>query len=80
MAASAAPWAAEARFSHVELDRQLDLLTALNGDGRQMLVEAVTTVVMFDRQLTVAEGELLRAVCASLECPLPPILTASTSQ
>ena len=75
------PWARNAAysgdkpFSHTDLDQHLDLLTALNGDGRQMLVEAVTTVVMFDRHLTVAESELLRAVCASLECPLPPILT-----
>ena len=76
--ASAASWEPGARFSHLELDRQLDLLTALNGDGRQMLIEAVTLVVLFDRKLTVAESELLRAVCASLECPLPPVLTAAS--
>lgn len=70
-----APYSADKRFSHAELDQHLDLLTALNGDGRQMLVKALTTVIMFDRRLTVAESELLRAVCASLECPLPPILT-----
>ena len=79
------PWAHNAvysgdkQFSHVELDQHLDLLTALNGDGRQMLVEAVTAVIMFDRKLTVAESELLRAVCASLECPLPPILTDASA-
>ena len=43
-----------------------------------MLIEAVTLVVLFDRKLTVAESELLRAVCASLECPLPPVLTAAS--
>ena len=62
------------RFSHTELDRHLDWLTALNGDGREMLIRAVSAVILFDRKLTVAESELLRAVCASLQCPLPPIL------
>jgi hypothetical protein len=39
-----------------------------------MLVQAVTAVVMHDSKLTVAEGELVRAICASLECPLPPMI------
>ena len=77
--AQTAQWQTDAKFSHIDLDRHLDLLTALNGDGRQMLVEAVTTVMLFDRKLTVAEGELLRAVCATLECPLPPILTSPSA-
>ena len=77
--ASDAPYAADKAFSHLLLDQHLDLLTALNGDGRQMLVEAITAVILFDRKLTIAEAELLRAVCASLECPLPPILTDSFS-
>jgi hypothetical protein len=29
---------------------------------------------MSDRNLTVTEAELIRAVCATLNCPLPPIL------
>ncbi|MDX1499249.1 MAG: hypothetical protein R3176_05100, partial [Woeseiaceae bacterium] len=58
------------------LGRALDALTALTGDGRRVLVEAVGSVVLHDRRLTVAEAELLRAVCATLDCPLPPIVTA----
>jgi hypothetical protein len=27
--------------------------------------------------MTVIEAELMRAVCASLDCPLPPLLTAN---
>jgi len=73
-------WAREARyepaqaFSAVALDRQLNWLIALNGDGRQMLVKAVSAVIMFDGRLSVTEGELMRAICASLECPLPLML------
>ena len=56
------------------VDRQLDLLTALNGEGRQMLVKAITTIVADDGKLTSVEADVMRAVCASLEVPLPPIL------
>jgi hypothetical protein len=30
---------------------------------------------MSDKALSVRETELIRAICASLDCPLPPILT-----
>ena len=56
------------------LDRSLEMLLALNGDGKQMLLEAITVVVMSDKTLSVSEAELIRAICASLDCPLPPIL------
>ncbi len=55
------------------LDKTLDELTALNPKSRSRLVEAVGAVVMFDRRLTVEEAELLRAICATLQCPLPPL-------
>ncbi len=57
------------------LDQSLEILLALNGEGQQMLLEAVTAVVMYDKKLSIAEAELIRAICASLDCPLPPILT-----
>ncbi len=63
--------------STTALDDSLDLLVALNGDGRQMLLDAVTKVVSHDQRLTVIEKELVRAVCASLEIPLPPIIGVS---
>jgi len=60
------------------LDQSLEMLLALNSDGKQMLLEAITVVVMSDKTLTVAEGELIRAICASLDCPLPPILVENS--
>ena len=67
---------AEHDYSMAVLDKSLELLLALNGDGKQMLLEAVAAVVMSDCTLEVAEAELIRAICASLGCPLPPILGA----
>ncbi|MBT8099249.1 MAG: M48 family metallopeptidase [Gammaproteobacteria bacterium] len=60
------------------LDRSLDILLALNATGRQRLLRAVSTVAAFDRHLNVAEAELIRTVCATLDCPLPPILVPAT--
>jgi Zn-dependent protease with chaperone function len=57
------------------LDKGLETLLALNGDGKRMLLEAITATVMFDTTLSVRETELIRAICASLDCPLPPIIT-----
>jgi Zn-dependent protease with chaperone function len=70
-------YSGETQPSTAGLDRSLDQLATLNGDGRQMLLNAVTQVVMHDEQLTVAEAELVRAICASLEIPLPPQIGVS---
>ena len=68
---------AKHEYSVPVLDESLELLLALNGDGKKMLLEAITAVVMSDKSLTVAETEMIRAICASLDCPLPPILVAT---
>ena len=56
------------------LDRSLDILLSLNGDGKRKLLDAITAAVLADKRLSIVESELIRAVCASLDCPLPPIL------
>jgi len=61
--------------SVARLEEALDTLTRINSAGRQSLVDAVARTVAHDRHLTVAEAELLRAICATLECPLPPIIS-----
>jgi len=59
------------------LEASLDQLVSLNGEGRQMLLDSVTTVVLHDNKLTVPEAELVRTICASLEIPLPPQIGVS---
>ncbi len=55
---------------------ELKLLAPLK---KPALIKACVAVVMADDKLTVAEGELMRAICAALDTPLPPILeTAET--
>jgi hypothetical protein len=63
---------AELRFDRVEgALYELKLLAPLK---KPLFIKACVAVVMADDKLTVAEGELLRAVCGALDTPLPPIL------
>ncbi|MDH3439644.1 MAG: M48 family metalloprotease, partial [Gammaproteobacteria bacterium] len=66
-----------AEQSVARLDAALDVLARINAAGRQSLVEAVTRTIGHDGRLTLREAELLRAICASLDCPLPPIIAAA---
>ena len=73
-------WAADAQYEDVSLqtvtllDRSLDLLGRMNSAGHKSLLQALAKTVSHDGKLTATEAELLRTVCASLDCPLPPIL------
>ncbi len=57
-----------------QLNHSLDALTYLNDSGRRTLMRAVSAVVMEDQILNIHEAALVRAVCATLDLPLPPIL------
>ena len=73
-------WAASAdidaqqEISVDTLDESLELLLRLNYKSRRKLLLAVCETAGHDGRLDVAEGELIRVVCATLDCPLPPIL------
>ncbi len=60
--------------SIAKLDRSLDILLGLNTKGRESLLHAISAAASHDGHLAVAEAELIRAVCATLNYPLPPIL------
>jgi len=50
---------------------ELNLLAPLK---KPFFIKACVATAMADDKLTLAEGELLRAICAALDSPLPPIL------
>ncbi len=56
------------------LNASLDVLLALDSKGKQALVRAISSTATHDGRLAIAEAELIRAVCATLDYPLPPIL------
>src|SRR6266850_498794 len=53
---------------------ELNLLAPLK---KPQLIKACVATAMADDKLTLAEGELLRAICAALDSPLPPILEST---
>jgi Zn-dependent protease with chaperone function len=61
-----------------QLDAALSRLDRLAPAGKEQLVEALLRTIAHDQQLTINEAELLRAVCAALHCPLPPLLGAGS--
>jgi len=55
------------------LNHSFDVLVGLNSKGQQSLLRAVSATAAHDGVLSIAEAELARAVCATLDYPLPPI-------
>lgn len=58
------------------LDAALRRLDRLEPASKPAVIEALVRTVWHDGQVTVREAELLRAVCAQLHCPLPPLGSA----
>jgi hypothetical protein len=78
--ATLGPWAdkqefrSDRNYTIETLDRGLDALRGLNGKGQESFMKAIGAAVAHDGRLAVAEAELMRTICATLEYPLPPIL------
>ncbi len=53
------------------LDRALARLDALAPLSKQALIEALVVTILHDRRVSLGEIELLRAICASVHCPIP---------
>jgi hypothetical protein len=64
----------EQRLTVTVLDHSLDVLLGLNSKGKEALLRAISATAAHDGKLAVGEAELIRAVCATLDYPLPPIL------
>ena len=63
----------EAESGLVQLDAALDKLATSSGPIKQRLLMAAAHVVSADGVLLTSEAELLRAVAASLDVPVPPM-------
>ena len=62
------------------LDEVWPKLDRLEPMGKELLIEGLVAAISHDGQVSVAEAELLRTVCASLHCPLPPMLEHAASR
>jgi hypothetical protein len=57
-----------------ELDAAMSELAAAIPKVKQAVVDSLAACIAYDGRVTVNEGELLRAVAAVLECPVPPVV------
>jgi Zn-dependent protease with chaperone function len=55
-------------------DEALERLAELQVAAKQLLIEGLVRTIAHDELLAPEEAELLRAICAVLECPMPPVL------
>lgn len=62
------------------LDQALVRLDMVNPSVKQELIQGLVLTVSHDRRLTLNEAELLRVICASLHCPLPPFLPTAVDE
>jgi Zn-dependent protease with chaperone function len=65
-----------ARSSLAQLDQALATLAQLAPVSKRQLVLALTTMLQSDGQIQASEAELLRVICLSIHCPLPPLVEA----
>ncbi|MEX0774626.1 MAG: M48 family metallopeptidase [Phycisphaeraceae bacterium] len=56
------------------IDAALDALDMVSPREKRRLLNACAACIAADRQITVREGEMLRAVADALSCPMPPLL------
>ncbi len=55
------------------LDQALARIDHLQPAAKGRLVQAMVMTIASDHKMTVPESELLRAICAVVHCPLPPL-------
>ncbi len=60
------------------VDTALGRLGRLAAPLKRRVLSACVETILADRQVTVDEAELLRAVAAALDCPMPPLLAATS--
>ncbi len=56
------------------LDDALDKLDQISAKLKKGVLTACAACIAADREVTVREGELLRAIADDLDCPMPPLL------
>jgi Zn-dependent protease with chaperone function len=60
-----------------EFDAALQILAEAVPSLKRRVLMSCTACILADRQVTVREGELLRAISATLDCPMPPLEMAA---
>ncbi len=62
----------QSQSSFSEVDKALKKIKACSLPVRKKIIQAAGRTIAADGQITIVEAELIRAVCYSLGCPVPP--------
>jgi hypothetical protein len=65
--------------SKAGLERALDRLALASPAVKRRVLDACAACITSDGRVTLAEGELLRAIADSLDCPMPPLLPSTAA-
>ncbi|HJY76912.1 MAG TPA: M48 family metalloprotease [Burkholderiales bacterium] len=68
--------AAGEKLTSASVSASLERLRLLAPFAKPALLRACVEIVMADGRLRLAEAEILRAIAATLDCPVPPVLAA----
>ncbi|MEO8780108.1 MAG: M48 family metallopeptidase [Rhodanobacter sp.] len=66
-------WSAPPAAWQAPFERALDDLDALSPVAKELVIQSLLCAIDADGQVSVEEAELLRVICASLHCPVPPM-------
>ncbi|MCC8402297.1 M48 family metallopeptidase [Paraburkholderia sp. MMS20-SJTN17] len=66
--------------SLAEFDAALQMLNQSVSAIKRRIVAACAGCILANRQVTVREVELLRAICDTLDCPLPPLAVEKSAE
>ena len=66
--------------SLAEFDAALQTLNQSVPAIKRRIVVACTACILANQQVTVREAELLRAICDTLDCPLPPLVVGEAEE
>jgi Zn-dependent protease with chaperone function len=61
-------------FSIEKLDKSLKKISQAQPLIKEKILKAAVACILVDNKITTAEAELIRAISAVLDCPMPPIL------
>lgn len=61
-----------------DLDKALDKLNRVKPLQKPQLLKAMSQCVLQDNRVTITEAELFRAIADSLDCPVPPLIFATS--
>jgi Zn-dependent protease with chaperone function len=63
-----------------QIEASMERLSCLNFRFKGKIIEAATTAIMADGEVKLSELDLLRAIGASLDCPIPPLQVGTAEE